>query len=129
MHLYWSKPDGFTRKDMEAEIKAMTREAMQAEARAIGLHEGVEQLKNALIDDVLEEKEIQEGDKCVMHFTDGDDAVEFVESKRGGIYVRHFGSKGKPYKHTTHYDYTFAELLDKPNAEAHVRDRSEAEGT
>lgn len=121
MYMYLSKPDGFTREDMEAEIKAMTREAMHAEARSAGLQEGAEQLKNALIEDVLEEAEIKEGDKCVMHFTDGDETVEFVEAKRGGIYVRHFGSKGKPHKHPTHYDYTFAELLEKPNNGAEVR--------
>jgi len=118
MYLYFDKPDGFTREDMEAEIKAMTREAMQAEARAAGLQEGVKQLKTALIRDVLEEAKIEEGDKCVMHFSDGDETVEFVEAKHGGIYVRHFGSKGKPHKHTTHYDYTFAELLEKPNDKA-----------
>ena len=115
MYLYLDKPDGFTREDMEAEIKAMTREAMQAEARAAGLQDGAEQLKNALIGDVLREAEIKEGDKCVMHFTDGDETVEFVEAKHGRIYVRHFGTKGKPHKHPTHYDYTFAELLEKPN--------------
>ena len=115
MYLYLDKPDGFTREDMEAEIKAMTREAMQAEARAAGLQEGAAQLKTALIRDVLEEAKIEEGDKCMMHFTDGDETVEFVEAKRGGIYVRHFGSKGKPHKHPTHYDYTFAELLEKLN--------------
>ena len=116
MYLYLDKPDGFTREDMEAEIKAMTREALQAEARAFGLQEGAEQLKTALIRDVLKEAKIEEGDKCVMHFSDGDDTVEFVEAKCGGVYVRHFGSKGKPNKHTTRYDYTFAELLEKPNA-------------
>ena len=115
MYLYLDKPDGFTREDMQAEIKAMTRESMQAEARAAGLQKGAEQLKEALILDVLEEAKIKEGDKCVMHFSDGDDTVEFVEVKRGGIYVRHFGSRGKPYKHPTYYDYTFVELLKKPN--------------
>jgi len=110
------KPDEFTRKDMEAEIKAMTREAMQAEARAAGLYDGVAQLKYVLIKDVLKEKEIMEGDKCVMHFPDGDLTVEFVEAKHGGIYVRHFGSKGKPHKHPMYYDYTYAELLEKLNS-------------
>lgn len=115
MYLYLNKPEGFSREDLEAEIKAMTREAMQAEARAAGLREGVEELKNALIEDVLEESEIEEGDKCVMHFSDGDETVKFVEAKRGGIYVRHLGSKGKPHKHPLRYDYTFAEIMEKPN--------------
>ncbi|MDD5502659.1 MAG: hypothetical protein PHH26_04250, partial [Candidatus Thermoplasmatota archaeon] len=47
---------------------------------------------------------------------DGDKTVEFVDAKRGGIYVRHFGSKGKPHKRLTYFDYTFKELLEKPNA-------------
>ena len=115
MYLYLDKPDGFTREDMKAEIKAMTRESMQAEARAAGLQKGAEQLKEALILDVLEEAKIEEGDKCVMHFSDGDNTVEFAEVKHGKIYVRHFGSKGKPHKCPTGYDYTYAGLLEKPN--------------
>ena len=111
--MYFDKPDGFTRADMEAEIKAMSLEALRAEVTAAGLRDGMEQLRNLLIYGILEEAGIKEGDKCVMHFTDGDETVEFAMVKRGQLAVRHYGSNGKPNKREIRYDYTYAELLEK----------------
>ena len=111
MYLY--TPNGFTRKDMEAELKAMIREAMQAEARACGLWVGVEQLKRAMINDVLEEKNINKGDKCVIRFTEGDEKVEFVKVERSQIYVRVLGSNGKFKIRQTAYDYTVVDFMEK----------------
>jgi hypothetical protein len=114
VHLYYEMPEGFTREDMEAEIKAMAREAMKAEALYKGLYEGVDALKLALIRDVLEKEEIEDGDECVMHFSDGETRVLFVgEAARGGFYVRHYGSKGKLRKHPTYYDYTYVDLIER----------------
>jgi len=111
------KPEGFTREDMENEIKSMVREALQTEARAAGLKVGVEQLQNALINDVLDEENIKKGDKCVMHFSDGDQTVVFDSVSNGGFFLKQFGSKGRPYKYPTYYEYTSVYDLEKLNAE------------
>ena len=106
-------PRGFTLEDFESEIKYMTRKMYESEATAQGLRDGVCQLKQIMIDHVLDEKKIKPGDKCVVHFSNGDKHIVYEMAKHGTIWVKHFTKAGLICKGKMYYDYNYVELLEK----------------
>ena len=96
MYMDLDKPKGFTNDEMEAEIRAMIRAAMQAEAKAYGLWEGAEQLQNAFINEFIRDRKIKKGDKVRVDFSDGAEVLIFDEVRNGRIYAFYLTKKGKP---------------------------------
>lgn len=118
MYMDLDKPEGFTNDEMEAEIRAMIRAAMQAEAKAYGLWEGAEQLQNAFINEFIRDRKIKKGDKVRVDFSDGAEVLIFDEVRNGRIYAFYLTKKGKPRRYATGFDYGYAELFHHPEDKA-----------
>ena len=115
MYVY-DVPDGFSLDDVAAQIRAMECKAMELDSQADGMRDGAEQLAGVLAKSVLDGKGIKRGDTCTVKFSDGTADVLYEGVKHGEITVRHFTTKGKPYKDTDSYPYTMAEWFRKSNA-------------
>jgi len=118
MYMNLDKPEGFTNDEMEAEIRAMIRAAMQAEAKAYGLWEGAKQLQNAFINEFIRDRKIKKGDKVRVDFSDGAEVLIFDEVRNGRIYAFYLTKKGKPRRYATGFDYGYAELFHHPEDKA-----------
>ena len=109
-------PEGFSHNDVAAQIRAMLCRAMELDSQADGMRDGAEQLSGVLARSVLEDAGIKRGDRCTVKFFDCTDDVLFDKVGHGGITVRHFTKKGKPYKNTSSYSCAMAKLFSKSNA-------------
>jgi hypothetical protein len=116
MYMLLDKPDGFSVIDLENALKAMTNEAMQAEAKAYGLSEAVAQLKASLIREQLKEPNITEGDLCFIEYSNGTVIYKYCGTRYGKIEVKRIGSNKKPYKTSEFLDHTYANHLKKLEA-------------
>ena len=114
MYVY-DVPDGFSHDDVAAQIRAMECKAMELESQADGLRAGAKRLAALLVESVLDGKGIKCGDTCTVKFADCTADVMYEGVNCGRITVRHFTTKGKPYKDTASYSYTMAERFSKSN--------------
>ena len=111
-------PDGFSRDDVAAQIRAMECKAMELESQADGMRDRARQLAEVLASSVLDDAGIKRGDRCTVEFSDCTADVLYERMQHGRITVRHFTKKGKPCKDTVSYSYTMAGHFRKANEES-----------